>query len=63
MVGGSRLFTIVSTVATASIAPEAPRQWPIIDLFDEMATFRAWSPSATLMALVSAMSPALVAVP
>ena len=26
--------TRVMTVATASMAPAAPRQWPIMDLFD-----------------------------
>ena len=36
IVGGIRLLTIVSTVATASMAPEAPRQWPIIDLLEEI---------------------------
>ena len=41
----------------ASIAPAAPKVWPIIDLVDETASSYAWSPKTSLIAFVSAMSP------
>ena len=53
----------VRTVATASMAPEAQRQWPIMDLIEEAGTRRARSPRASLIAAVSAESFCGVAVP
>ena len=46
----------VMTVAIASIAPDAQRQWPIIDLIEETGISRARDPRATLSAAVSAES-------
>jgi len=41
----------------ASIAPAAPKQWPIIDFVEETASSYAWSPKTSLIAFVSAASP------
>ena len=52
-----------STHIIASIAPAAPKQWPVIDFVDETASSYAWSPKTSLIALVSARSPSGVDVP
>ena len=58
-----RPVSIVRTVATASMAPAAQRQWPSIDLIEESGISRARFPSARLIAAVSAESFCGVAVP
>ena len=52
-----------STVAIASTAPAAPSRWPIADFVDETGTRCARSPSAALIASVSARSFSGVEVP
>ena len=47
----------------ALMTPAAPSRWPTIDLGDEIATRRAWSPKAALMARVSVTSLRGVEVP
>ena len=47
----------------ASRPPAAPSRWPVIDLVDDTASFRAWSPKQRLMASVSILSPCGVEVP
>ena len=54
---------IARTHIIASIAPAAPKQWPIIDFVDETASSYAWSPKTSLSAFVSARSPSGVDVP
>ena len=56
-------FQFPNTVAIASIAPDAQRQCPIIDLMEETGISRARDPSAILIAAVSAESFCGVAVP
>ena len=52
-----------SSVATASTAPAAPSRWPIADFGEETGHPRACSPSAVLIAFVSARSLSGVEVP
>ena len=48
----------------ASIAPEAPRQWPVAPFVEEIGVLRAFSsPSASLITRVSPASPSGVDVP
>ena len=47
----------------ASIAPAAPKQWPVTDFVEETASLYAWSPKTSLIARVSAASPSGVEVP
>ena len=50
-------------VKIASIAPAAPKQWPVAPFVDEIGVRRACSsPSATLITFVSAASPSGVEV-
>ena len=51
------------TVATHSMPPAAPRVCPIMDLVEFTTSFLAWSPNASLIALVSFTSPRGVEVP
>src|SRR3546814_17620284 len=62
MVGG--ITQVCSAIAenTASTPPAAPSRWPVIDLVELTMVLYAWSPSAALPAIVSARSPAGVAV-
>ena len=46
----------------ASTTPAAPSRCPVIDLVELTATLREWSPSARLIAIVSARSPSSVEV-
>ena len=62
-VGGAIRSRSARIVAVTSTAPEAPSRWPIADLVDDTGTFAAWSPSASLIALVSARSLSGVEVP
>jgi hypothetical protein len=43
--------------------PAAPSEWPIIDLTEEIANLRAWSPKTVLIAWVSEASLIGVLVP
>jgi hypothetical protein len=53
-----------SIVKIASIAPLAPRQWPVAPFVEEIGVSRAFSsPSASLITLVSLASPSGVEVP
>ena len=62
--GGTRLREIASAHAAPSTAPVAPIMWPVIDLVEETATRCATSsPSAALIAAVSAASFSWVDVP
>ena len=45
-----------SAVAIASIPPAAPSRCPVMDLVEETASLRAWSPNTALMAFVSLAS-------
>src|SRR5215208_2448264 len=56
MVGGTTLSDSDIARATASIAPEAAIECPIIDLIDEIGMVRADSPKTFLTATVSIWS-------
>ena len=57
-------FVIASTQTAPSTAPAAPSMWPVIDFVELTATVRAMSsPSAALIATVSAASFSGVDVP
>jgi hypothetical protein len=63
IVGG--MTPVCSAIAenTASTPPAAPSRCPVIDLVELTITLYAASPSAALIAMVSARSPAGVEVP
>jgi hypothetical protein len=63
IVGGRTPSCTASTHIIASIAPAAPKQWPITDFVEETASLYAWSPKTSLIAFVSAASPSGVEVP
>ena len=55
MFGATKLFCIISTEYTASLAPAIQHSWPVIDL---VLLMRAWRPRNILSkALASYMSP------
>jgi hypothetical protein len=64
IVGGTTSRCTAKIDVIASIAPEAPRQWPVAPFVEEIGVFRAFSsPSATLITRVSLASPSGVEVP
>ena len=63
IVGGSSWWCSASAHIIDSIAPAAPKQWPVTDFVDEIASRWAWSPKTCLIARVSAASPSGVDVP
>ena len=61
--GRGHLSRRARMVATASTAPAAPSRCPIADLVEDTGISPAWSPSASLIAFVSARSLSGVEVP
>ena len=56
--------SVARTVKMASIAPAAPRQWPVAPLVEETGMLAAFSsPTASLITRVSLASPSGVEVP
>src|SRR5262249_47178326 len=53
MVGGTTPFAITSEHTAASIAPAAPRRWPVIDLVEASITRCAYSPKTRVTAVVA----------
>ncbi len=62
IVGGLFWWCKARTVNTDSMPPAPPSRWPVIDLVLLTTIWRAWSPKASLMALVSFTSPSGVLV-
>ena len=63
MVGGETWSCSAMTVNTDSMPPAPPSRCPVIDLVELTTSFLAWSPKASLIALVSLTSPSGVDVP
>src|SRR5690606_26341179 len=57
IVGGDTWFWTASTVKTDSMPPAPPSRWPVIDLVELTTMPCARSPSASLIASVSFLSP------
>ena len=62
-VAGTKFSPMALTAATASMPPPAPRQWPCMDLVEEIESLFAALPNTRLMARVSFKSLTVVAVP
>src|SRR5580692_6852955 len=63
IVGGATLSRIARIEKIASMAPAAPRRWPVEDLVDDIDTLEAALPSSRSTAPSSISSPTWVEVP
>src|ERR1700740_1434965 len=63
IVGGATLSRIARIEKIASMAPAAPRRWPVEDLVDDIDTFDAALPTSRSTAPSSISSPTWVEVP